>query len=372
MSLSGFRGKIENALTSIDIEIGGGRPRDITIHDERLFNRLLSKGSLGLGEAYMDGWWDCQALDELIAHALRHRFDQLIKSRIDVFDVIKSRLLNLQTPRRSLVVGQQHYDIGNTLYEKMLDKRMMYSCGYWKNATNLDQAQEAKLDLVCKKLNLTPGMRVLDIGCGWGGAARFMAENYHVNVVGVTISKEQAEYAQAHCKGLPVEIHLMDYRSLTGSFDRIYSLGMFEHVGYKNYTTYFHHVRRLLREDGLFLLHTIANNRSVKGSDPWISRYIFPNSMLPSAKDIATRIEHHFIIEDWHNFGADYDKTLISWFKNFDAHWQELKGTYDNQFYRMWKYYLLICAGSFRARRNQVWQIVLSPNGVPGGYTSIR
>jgi cyclopropane-fatty-acyl-phospholipid synthase len=254
----------------------------------------------------------------------------------------------------------------------MLDKRMIYSCGYWKYASTLDEAQDAKLDLICRKLDLQPGMRLLDIGCGWGGTAKFVAENYGVDVLGITVSKEQVVLGKEFCRGLPVEIRLQDYRALKGTFDRIVSIGMIEHVGYKNYTTFMNVVRRSLREDGLFLLQTIGGNQRVSGCDPWIERYIFPNSMLPSPGQLSAAIEGLFVLEDWHSFGTDYDRTLMKWFQNFDDNWDELKETYNGRFYRMWKYYLLSCAGSFRARKNQLWQIVFSPEGLPDGYFSFR
>jgi cyclopropane-fatty-acyl-phospholipid synthase len=255
----------------------------------------------------------------------------------------------------------------------MLDKRMMYSCGYWKNVTTLDQAQEAKLDLICRKLELKPGMRLLDIGCGWGGMAAYAAEKYGVTVIGITVSKEQVGYAREHCRDLPVTIELQDYRKQEGTFDRIVSIGMFEHVGHKNFQTFMECLRKLLCPDGLALLHTIGSNRTVTVVDKWISRYIFPNSMLPSARQITAAAEGFFVIEDWHNFGIDYDTTLMHWFRNFDSAWEELRGgKYDQRFYRMWKYYLLSCAGSFRARQNQLWQLVLSPMGCVNGYCAPR
>jgi len=254
----------------------------------------------------------------------------------------------------------------------MLGERLIYSCGYWKSASTLDEAQEAKLDLVCRKLDLQPGMQVLDIGCGWGGAAKFAAEHYQVEVVGITVSEKQARFGKGLCRGLPVEIRLQDYRNLEGRFDRIFSIGMFEHVGYKNYTTFMHTVNSHLKDGGIFLLHTIGGNRSVTKTDPWVERYIFPNSMLPSAIQICSAIEGLFILEDWHSFGADYDKTLMHWFQNFHDNWDALKEEYDERFYRMWKYYLLCSVGAFRAGINQLWQIVISPEGIPGGYRAPR
>jgi cyclopropane-fatty-acyl-phospholipid synthase len=364
--------KVERLLSFPDVEIGRARPWAIQVHNERLYERILAEGSLGLGESYMDGWWDCARLDEFFHRILRVKLDTKVKPWTECFGVLKAKLFNLQKPSRSFRVGQHHYDISNDLYRRMLGERLIYSCGYWGNASTLDEAQEAKLALVCRKLDLRPGMRVLDIGCGWGGAAKFVAERYQVEVLGITVSEEQARFGKELCQGLPVEIRLQDYRSLKGAFDRILSLGMFEHVGYKNYVTFMGVVNRCLKSDGLCLLHTIGGNRSVASTDPWIERYIFPNSMLPSARQICAAIEGLFVLEDWHNFGADYDKTLMHWFRNFHENWEALKKDYDERFYRMWKYYLLSCAGSFRARRNQLWQIVLSPKGVPDGYRAPR
>ena len=281
-------------------------------------------------------------------------------------------MVNLQKPSRAFQIGRHHYDIGNDLFSRMLDRRMIYSCGYWKNATTLDEAQEAKLDLVCRKLGLCPGMRVLDIGCGWGGTARFAAERYGVAVVGITVSEKQVQLAQEACAGLDIDIRLQDYRQLDGTFDRVLSIGMFEHVGCKNYRAFMRVVRDRLVDDGLFLLHTIGSNRSVTRTDPWTERYIFPNSMLPSAAQIAAAAEGTLVIEDWHSFGPDYDTTLMHWHRNFVEHWSELVDRYDERFHRMWRYFLLSSAGSFRARHNQLWQVVLSPSGVPGGYRALR
>ena len=242
----------------------------------------------------------------------------------------------------------------------MLDRRMIYSCGYWSTADNLDDAQVGKLDLIARKLMLEPGMRVLDIGCGWGGAAHYLATQYRVEVVGITISREQLELGQQVCAGLPIELRLQDYRQLDERFDRIYSIGMFEHVGFKNYRTYMKVVRRCLAEDGLFVLHTIGGNRTAPNLDPWVGRYIFPNGCLPSANQVTRAMEGILTIEDWHNFGPDYERTLMAWYDKFESAWPKLREQYDHRFHRAWRYYLLSCAGSFRSRANQLWQIVCS------------
>jgi cyclopropane-fatty-acyl-phospholipid synthase len=364
---------IEQLLSLAGVEINGNKPQDIRINNSQFYSRIISQQSLGLGESYMDGWWDCEKLDEFFHHILRAKIDSKIKNNRELlFRIFVAKFFNLQSANRAFQIGERHYDLGNDLFENMLDKRMVYSCGYWKDSKTLDQAQEDKLELVCRKLRLRPGMKVLDIGCGWGSLARYAAEKHKVSVTGITVSKEQVEVGRKVCDGLPVEIRLQDYRDVVDEFDCIVSLGMIEHVGYKNYRTYMEVVNRCLKDDGLFLLHTIGGNKSAKTTDPWLNKYIFPNSMLPSIRQIGKSTEGLFVMEDWHNFSADYDKTLIAWYKNFENNWDKIKSNYDERFFRLWKYYLLSCAGAFRARKNQLWQIVLSKAGIPGGYQSVR
>jgi cyclopropane-fatty-acyl-phospholipid synthase len=367
-----YQQEIVELLRSADVEIGGTRPRDIHINNEDFYERILSQGSLALGESYMEGWWDCHQLDDFFYCILKAQLDTKVKSWTAILAVLRAKFVNLQKGSRAYQIGKHHYDKGNKLYSRMLDKEMIYSCGYWQDAENLDQAQQAKMELVCRKLHLEPGMRVLDIGCGWGGMAKYAAEKYGVSVVGITVSREQADYARESCKNLPIEIRMQDYRELDEKFDRILSLGMFEHVGYKNYVTFMEVLRRNLKNDGLVLLHTIGNNTTRKTCDPWVSKYIFPNSMIPSPRQICDAFEGFFMLEDWHNFGVDYDKTLMAWHHNFENSWSEIEKDYDQLFFRMWRYYLLSCAGSFRARRTQLWQIILTPKGISGGYTCIR
>ena len=366
-----YRQRIGELLEHAGVRLNGNRPWDITVHNDAFYQRVYSHGSMGLGESYMDNWWDCEKLDIFFQHILSRALHKKIKQSKEFLTLLRARLTNPQKISRAFQIGEHHYDIGNKLFTHMLDKQMNYSCGYWKNADNLNDAQSAKMNLICRKLHLRPGMRVLDIGCGWGGMAKFAAQHYGVEVVGITVSKEQAEYARKNCNGLPVDIRFEDYRNLNESFDRILSIGMFEHVGYKNYPVFMNIARHCLKENGILLLHTIGRN-DTKTLDPWITKYIFPNSMLPSCKQICQSIEKVFVLEDWHNFGADYDYTLLAWFNNFNHHWPKIKNLYDERFYRMWKYYLLSCAGAFRARRIQLWQIILTPSGLPGGYQAPR
>ncbi|PIO07364.1 cyclopropane-fatty-acyl-phospholipid synthase [Candidatus Pacearchaeota archaeon CG10_big_fil_rev_8_21_14_0_10_34_12] len=379
MRNSGLKKKAQEILSLADIKINGNRRWDIKIINENFYSKVFSGGSLSLGESYMEGWWECKNLDELFYKILKSNLKEKVKWKKNlIFLSLKSKLINLQKKSKAFEVGEKHYDIGNALYKYMLGKRMVYTCAYWKHGTkNLDKAQEDKLELVCKKIGLKPGMRVLDIGCGWGSFLKYAAEKYKIKGVGLTISKEQAELAKDLCKDLDIDIILQDYRDIDykEKFDRIISLGMFEHVGPKNYKEYMKIIHRTLKDDGLFLLQTIGSNKTNFAIDPWIHKYIFPNAKIPSPSQIINSFEGLFVMEDWHNFGADYDKTLNVWNNNFKKYWNKIKKTgkqYDKKFYRMWNYYLLSCAGSFRARYNQLWQIVLSKKGVVKGYKSIR
>ncbi len=354
------------------ININGTTPGDIQVKNPDFFKRVLQEGSLGLGESYMDGWWECDRLDVFFTKVLRAGLENQLPHHLkDTLRIAAARLVNLQSKKRAWIVGKEHYDLGNDLFSRMLDPWMQYSCGYWKEADNLVDAQQAKLKMICEKLQLTPGMKVLDIGCGWGGLSEFAARHYGVSMTGVTISAEQQKMAQARCEGLDVTILLQDYRDLDQRFDRIVSVGMFEHVGPKNYDTYFSVVDRNLKPDGLFLLHTIGSNRTNHNVDPWINKYIFPNGCLPSVRHIAEASEGRLVMEDWHNFGADYDKTLMAWFERFQAAWPEIASNYSERFKRMFTYYLNACAGAFRARDIQLWQVMFS-RGIENGLRVTR
>jgi cyclopropane-fatty-acyl-phospholipid synthase len=370
--MSSTQTKAMQLLSMADVQINGSRPWDIQVHDDRLYQRVLSEGSMGLGESYMDGWWDCDQIDELVFRLVHSGVRDQIQPWKFIGTAVKARVMNLQSRSKAFEIGERHYNTGNDLFELMLDSRMAYSCGYWKNAENLEKAQEAKLDLVCHKLQLKEGMHVLDIGGGWGSFAKFAAERYGVRVTAITVATEQAELGRKRVEGLPVEIIVQDYREVQGEFDRVLSIGMFEHVGEKNYREYMEVVHRVLKDDGLQLVHTIGGNRSVHKGDPWMEKYIFPNGMVPSVAQIGKSIEKLFVMEDWHNFGTYYDPTLMAWFENFDREWPSIREKYGDRFYRMWKFYLLTCAGLFRSRHLQLWQVVMSKHGVLGGYESIR
>ncbi len=366
---------LQRLIEHSDVRFNGQRPWDIQVRDPEMFQRVMRHGSLGFGESYMDGGWESERLDETFTRLLDARLDRHLNRLVRLQflgALLKNKLTNRQSRKRAFQVGERHYDIGNDVYRAMLDPTMSYSCGYWERADNLADAQIAKLRLVCDKLALEPGMRLLDVGCGWGGLARFAAEHYGVQVHGITISREQLALARERCTGLPITFELKDYRDLRGHYDRVVSVGMFEHVGPKNYPAYFGAIDRVMSDDGLFLLHTIGNYDTTHATDRWIDRYIFPNGKIPSAPQITTGFQARFILEDWHAFGQDYDRTLMAWWHNFEAAWPTLAARYDERFYRMFKYYLSSCAGYFRSRQGQIWQLVLTKLQRRARYRCIR
>src|ERR1700736_5188102 len=363
---------LTNLLAGADIQIDGPRPWDIRVHDARFFGRVLASGTLGLGESYMDGWWDCEALDEMCCRAIQARLDRRFAFNLpNLWSLLTALVVNPQTRRRSRKVGRVHYDLSNDFFEAMLDPNMQYSCALFGDGDDLAAAQLRKLDWICERLRLRPGLRLLDIGCGWGGLARYAARHYGCQVVGITISREQFHYAQRWCRGLDVEIQLRDYREVTGQFDRVASVGMVEHVGPKNYRTYFRAAADSLGEDGLFLCQGICNNSLHLHTDPWIERYIFPNSILPSAGQLARATEGVFVLEDIKNIGLNYDPTLLAWNKNFERAWPRFTDRYGERFRRMWRFYLLNCAGAFRARSLQVFSM-LFPKEEPARSNQFR
>ncbi|HGM9011765.1 TPA: cyclopropane fatty acyl phospholipid synthase [Pseudomonas aeruginosa] len=361
----------ETLLNQAGLSLEGQAHWDMRLNNPDVPQRALAEGNLGLGEAYMGGDWDCDQLDEFFSRLLRSGVADRVSPAALIFHALQARLLNRQAGRRAWDVGTRHYDLGNDFYAAMLDPLMTYTCGYWKDAENLAQAQEAKLDLICRKLNLQPGMRVLDIGCGWGSFMAYAAKHYGVECVGVTISREQCEWAKTRHAGLPLEFRLQDYRELDERFERIVSIGMFEHVGRKNHRVYMETVARCLDDEGLFLLHTIGKNNRHSTPDRWIDKYIFPNGDLPSIGQIGDAVDGLFVVEDLHNFGADYDKTLMAWHRHFEEAWPRFAVELGERFRRMWRYYLLSCAGAFRARDIQLWQWVLAKQGVIGGYQRV-
>ena len=375
--------RIPNCLTAItdaaDVRFNGDRPWDLRVHNTQLYGRLLRHGSLALGDGYVRGDWDCDRIDELICRLLRADANRPLSSTAWLRDAalqLRERIGNPQSRRRSFVVGKRHYDIDPRVYAAMLDPQLTYSCGYWRQANDLVTAQDHKLRLICEKLKLRPGLRLLDIGCGWGSLAGYASRHYGVEVLGLTVSARQAELMRERLAQLPVQVMLCDYRQLprlqAGRFDRIASVGMFEHVGRRNDATFHRTVHEALEPDGLALLQTIGTIRPSLRTDAWIDRHIFPGGRLPAASELSRGLERHFLIEDWENFGPDYDRTLMAWWQNFEAAWPELQRDSTTEFYRFWRYYLLSCAGFFRSRQGQLWQVVFSRPERHGTYHSWR
>ncbi|GAB4337789.1 MAG: cyclopropane fatty acyl phospholipid synthase [Calditrichia bacterium] len=370
MSTSNAERFLTSLLSGADIRINGNRPFDIQVKDDRFFERVIRDGALGAGESYMDGWWEAEQLDETFNKILRARLDEKLKgaSFKTKWHLLRSRLFNLQNLKRSRQVAEQHYDLGNNFYEDMLGPTMNYTCAFWKDGDDLDQAQRNKMEMVCQKLELKPGMKILELGCGWGAFAKYAAENYGAKVTAYNISTQQVEYARKINQGLPVKIIQDDYRKAAGEFDRVLSIGIMEHVGYKNYRHYMELVNRTLKDDGIAFVHTIGNNVSGTTANAWTTKYIFPNGMLPSIAQLSKAMEGLFVIEDIQNIGPHYDPTLMAWYHNFEQNWPKYQERYGDRFYRMWRYYLLSSAGGFRSRQTQLWQIVFTKPGrkLPG------
>lgn len=376
------RDVLTERLAQAGVKVDGARPWDPRIADERFFGRVLRGGSLALGEAYMDGWWECDDLPAFVERLLRWRSARpsgLLRTLGARLHALRRRLLNLQGKARARQVVDAHYELPARLFERMLGRTMAYTCGYWKDTAHLDAAQEAKLELICRKLELRPGQALLEWGSGFGAFARWAAQRHGCEVVGVNLSSEQLAFARRFCEGLPVVFHQCDYRApaeYAGGrrFDRFASIGMFEAIGRRNFRRHMELLHSLLADDALWLLHTIGDEEC--SSDPWLDRYIFPNGELPTLGQIADSVRGLFQIEDVHNFGPDYARTLTAWEANFRGAWPEIRGAHEalfsERFFRMWVYYLGCCNGAFRARNMHLWQVVLSKGQRREAYRSAR
>lgn len=364
-----FEKKAKQILRQSGINLNGNRPWDIQVNDPTVFREVILKGSLGFGDSYAAEKWDVKQIDTMFEKLLLSNTKHSLNV-IDVLQSIQSAIINTQAGKRAFQVGHKHYDIGNEMYSFMLGESMGYSCGMYANDTDtLTVAQYNKFDSLCRKLQLRPGMKVLEIGAGWGTFARHAAKNYGVEVVGLTVSKEQKAFAEERCKGLPVKFLLVDYQKLSkrynNYFDRVVSIEMIEAVGKKNFRKYFEIIEASLKADGLFGLQAIIGTGEV---DSFISTRIFPNGRLPSPQDIVNKTKNLLQIKHWESFGTDYDKTLLAWESNFRKNWNKISQLtdtsgeflYDTKFYRMWRYYLLCCAATFRIGFNDVAQIIMS------------
>lgn len=376
-----------------DIKINGDNPHDIIVNHSRFYDKVMSNGSLGLGESYMDGDWDCKSLDKLFDNITTYNLREHAKEKCSVVDFVINKISSNGKLKESEKLMKQHYDIGNDLYTSMLGGNpienqnhafMQYTCGYReitenKNEFNLRDAQIKKLELICKKAYLKSGMKILELGSGFGGFANYSSTNYGVEITAYNISKKQIEFSREWNKNLPVNIINKDYRLAEGEFDRIISIGFAEHANLKELmkTAY-----KCLSRDGLFIIHTIGKLKPIRRTDPWINKYIFPGGNLHSISQLSEAAEGLFTILDIHNFGQDYDPTLMAWNENFQSSWPEIEKNYEHKvngkFKRMWEYYLLSCAGAFRvseenpkAVKNQLFQIILSKESIKK-YISIR
>jgi len=360
-------------LAGADIHLNGSRPWDIQIKHPLTLQRWMREGSLGMGESYMDGWWECQAIDQMMSRAVRARLQQHMGTPQAWWHSCWSKWAQHVPVGKGSIVGRAHYELSNLLFSAMLDSGMNNSSAYWhEGASTLEQAQTAKLDMICRKLQLQPGMRLLDLGCGWGSLMRHAAKYHGVTALGITQSEEQMQLGQQMTKGLAVQFELIDYRQFNTDgrtqFDRVVSAGMLNQVAQVKDPAFFSAARRSLKKDGLFLMEAMGNNQADKLLGPWMEKHVLGKASLPSIGDIAEPAQAHFVLEDVHNLGADHDRTLLHWHQRFELAWPQLRLNYDERFYRMWRYHLLSSAGSFRARSTQIWQIVMSPKGLPGVY----
>ncbi|HMO02164.1 MAG TPA: class I SAM-dependent methyltransferase [Oligoflexia bacterium] len=327
-----------------------------------------TRGLYGLGEAYMAGEWESQNLDNIIRSIALQGYCKKISLR-RLFKLLTTLFINHQKGQKAFEVAERHYDLSNRLFTAMLDSSMSYTCGYWREAKNLEEAQTAKLRLICEKLKLAPGMRVLDIGCGWGNFAHYASTHYGVEVVGLTVSNQQAEIAKARCAKLPVEIRLQDYQKFKEriQFDRVVSIEMIEAVGKKNLPKFYETIKNSLKDSGIFLLQVITGEMFSRTSNPalddylvWLIKYIFPNGYLPSSRELFMPEKYGLKIENIHNLGSDYIKTLTAWQENFENNWFSLKQEFSDSFKRMWLYYLAGCRVMFELSFVQIYQIAYS------------
>ena len=365
---------VPEIFASADVAVNGSRPWDIQVHHHLFYKRLAAGGSMALGESYMDGWWDCEALDQFFARILRLRLDHQAKKSLKIlWCAVKAACTSSPGRFRAFAIGRRHYDIGNDLFSLMLDKWMNYSCAYWKDAGDLDEAQESKMDLICRKLQLQPGMRILDVGCGWGGLAAYAAKHYDVEVLGITVSREQIKLARQRCEGLPVTIKLEDFRRMKGTFDRIVSVGMFEHVGGRSLSHLHAHDPPLPKTRGAF---SAAHHR-------WqpISAFLRPLDFQIHLPKLHAAIQPTDFIGSRKNFW--YWKTgTASVLTTIPRCWLGTKilrrtGTTSRMlmtdvFSACGHTTCWPAPGPSAPARNQVWQIVFSNNGVRSGYEGVR
>lgn len=359
---------VENLLTNwledAGIHVNGPASHDIRVHDKRFYWRTLAHGSLGFGEAFMDGWWSCEDLEEMVFRLIRSEVRRRAYRHPGAVALEwLNRIRNDQNRRRSLRAPRRHYDFDNEMFQAFLGRYMNYSCGYYAGTGDLDEAQILKMDIICRKLDLQPGEHLLDVGGGWGEFALYAAKHYGVHVTSVNISEEQMRFARRRCAGYDVDVVRSDYRDIAGQYDKVAAIAMFPHVGHRNHRTFMQAMYRALKPGGTFLIESTMNTATTTAGDPWIDRYIFPGLLMPSGSQICAAMEGLFVIEDLHNFGPHYVKTLRAWNANFQNAWGRFAARHDERVRRMFEYFFLISAALFRARTMEYWHLVLTRQG---------
>lgn len=381
MSLFPFEGLIDRLIKHGELTVvtragkrrvfgnpSNGPSVTIHIHDSGFFRRLMWRPGLALGEAYMDGAFSIEAgsLHDFLEILLISTTRREPRGVLGEAAAKAASLVSRNDGTRASRNVQHHYDIDHRLYEMFLDEDLQYSCAYWRDGvTSLEQAQRDKKHHIARKLMLEPGMQVLDIGCGWGGLALTLARDYGVEVTGVTLSVDQFETATRRVQeaGLSdkITIKLQDYRNETGTFDRIVSVGMFEHVGRRNFDEFFEHLDRLLKPDGTALLHTIGRMAKPAPINAWMRKYIFPGAYLPSLSQLMPILERRGIwLADLEMLRIHYAKTLEVWDERFQARRAEIEERFDARFCRMWEFYLQLNVLAFQYRSLVVFQLQLA------------
>jgi len=342
---------LDSILSRAGVSINGNQPWDITVIDNRFYGHVLANGSLGLGESYMRQYWSTQDLEELFYRLVSSGMEE-VGNRIPgrIISRIFSRGLNRQTTHKSKKNAEHHYNLGNSLFFNFLGKYKNYSCGYYKEAETLDEAQLAKLHRLCELLELKKGDRLLDVGGGWGEFAKFAADNYGCHVTSINIAEEQIKHARQYCRDANVDIVKCDYRNMTGSFNKIAVIAMFTHVGHKNYRQFMETMSRILEPGGKMIMETVGGHRSKTRCEPWTDKYIFPGGLIPSLDQIDQSIKGLFLRDSLEEFGDDYVLTLREWHSNFKRAWPKLSEEYSNSMRLMFEYFFLSVAGDFRAK----------------------
>lgn len=357
-----FKLTLTTLLREANIEPNGASPWDPQIKDERFYRTVLLRGSVGLGDAYLNGWWECADISGFILRIIKSGI-HLRVPRVDIFlRRLRFGLIDAQNRIRSKRVAELHYDEDPYIFEVMLGSTNSYTCARWKGVITLDAAQQQKMDLLCKKAGLSSGMTVLDIGSGWGGFLAYAAERYQVRGIGLTISKTQLDYARKRYGNLPVEFRLQDYRDFVGGVDAVVSICVIEHVGSDHYREYFQKVRETLtREDGFFAMQCILACDTQARMDPWTEKHIFPNGILPTLERIENAVEGILHIVDREFFRDDYVRTFSAWYENLVRNKNAIIARCGVRYFRKYEYYLCLYIAGFGSGRIDVGQFVLSP-----------